>query len=110
MMNMIANENLIGRFFASLQDVVCEIELWLDRTGCLSGTFSADNERLEVIGGVPNAMGEFFGLIREPGGDTLAVFRAHPEANDLLLEVDAPNSDELMRLSSAERVIFHRMT
>lgn len=96
-----------GRFTAHLYDTACELELELDATGCLSGGFTVGNERLEVMGGVPNAFGEVFGLIRAPGGDTLAVFRAVPQADDVLLEVDAPDG-QWHAMTDAKRMVFVR--
>jgi hypothetical protein len=95
---------ITGRFHTTIQNVKCELELHLDHTGCVIGTFTADKETLEVMGGVPNAFNQVFGLIREPGGDTLAVFHAAPHAQNLVLKVNTPS----LRLGGAERVSFQR--
>jgi hypothetical protein len=102
-------QTLAGRYAASIQDVDCKLELHLDDTGCLAGAFIADGEHLKILGGVPNAYGEVFGLILEPSGDILAVFRAAPHARNLILEVDTPGASDLMHLGNAERVTFKRL-
>ncbi len=104
----ILTQNLPGHYAASVQSVNCRLELHLDSTGCLAGSFVAHNEHLEIMGGVPNTYGEVFGLIREPGGDTLAVFRAVSQGNGLVFEVDAPGHGDLTHFSSAERLWFKR--
>jgi hypothetical protein len=96
-----------GHFTARLNDTTYELELELDATGCLSGGFTVGHEQLEVMGGVPNAFGEVFGLIREPGGDTQAVFRALPQADDVLLEVDVPDGGR-WQVINAQRMVFVR--
>jgi hypothetical protein len=101
-------QNLPGQYVASVQSVKCKLELRLDSTGCLAGSFVADEEHLEIMGGVPNTYGEVFGLIREPGGDTIAVFRAAPLDAHLIFEVDAPGGSDLMHLGNAERIVFKR--
>ena len=110
MMTTFDIDTLTGRFFVTLHDTSCEIELWQDATGCIRGVFAVDDERLEIMGGLPNAFGECFGLIREPGGDTLAIFRAAPHAQDLMFEVDLPDENELMKLANAEQIVFRRVT
>jgi hypothetical protein len=102
-------QTLPGRYTASLQDVDCRLELHLDHSGCLAGAFIADGEHLEIMGGVPNAYGEVFGLILEPGGGILAVFRAAPDARNLIFEVDVPGEGDLMHLGNAERLMFRRV-
>ena len=98
-----------GRFTARLNDTTCELELELDATGCLSGGLTVGTERFEVMGGVPNAFGEVFGLIRAPaGGDTLAVFRVVPQADDVLLEVDVPDGGQWHTMTNAQRTVFVR--
>lgn len=107
-MTAILTQTLSGRYAASIQDVDCTLELHLDSTGCLAGSFIADDEHLEIMGGVPNAYGEVFGLILEPGGGILAVFRAAPQASNLIFEVDTPGEGDLMHLGNAERMTFSR--
>ena len=102
------NSRLPGSYTASIQGADCRLELRLDATGCLSGSFTVDCERLEIMGGVPNAYGEVFGLIREPGGDTLAVFRAICRDDDLVFEVDTPGQKNWIQLEDTERVLFRR--
>lgn len=109
MMTALLAPTLTGQYATRIQDVHCRLELDLDNTGCLTGAFIANDEHLEVMGGVPNAYGEVLGLIRESGGDTLAVFRAVPHARDLVLEMDAPGEGNPMHLTSAERVMFRRI-
>ena len=100
---------LAGRYNAQIWEVDCELELHLDQTGCLIGTFTADGETLEVFGGVPSLYGEVYGVIREGrDGETLAVFRAVPQVQTLLLEIDSPGSNDLMMLGQAETVVFSR--
>ncbi len=109
MMTTTLPQTLTGRYAASIQDVDCKLELHLDDTGCLAGAFIADGEHLKILGGVPNAYGEVFGLILEPGGDILAVFRAAQDAKNLILEVDVPGEGDLMHLGNAERLSFRRL-
>ena len=100
---------LAGRYNAQIWEVDCELELSLDQTGCLIGTFIADGETLGVFGGVPSLYGEVYGVIREGrDGETLAVFRAVPQVQTLLLEIDSPGSNDLMLLAQAETVVFSR--
>jgi hypothetical protein len=101
-------QNLPGQYNASIQSVNCTLELRLDSTGCLAGSFVADNEHLEIMGGLPNTYGEVFGLIREPSGDTMAVFRAAPLDMHLIFELDTPGGGDLMSLGNAERIVFKR--
>ncbi len=100
-------QSLTGQYTTNIQNLDCSLELHLDGAGCLVGEFVADGERLEIMGGVPNAYGEVFGLILEPEG-ILAVFRAAPQAQDLIFEVDVPGQDDLMQLHNAERLMFRR--
>lgn len=102
---MTTAQTITGRFQATIRNVKCELELYLDHTGCVTGSFTTDGERLEVMGGVPTAFGQVFGLIRAPGGDTLAVFRAVPQARNLVLEVNTPG----LKLLEAQRVSFQRL-
>ena len=104
------NNVLGGRFRANVLHTDCQLELWLNNKGCLEGWFTADNERLEITGGVPSTLNEVYGLIREPGGDTLAVFRASPDHDDLRLELDVPMHGDTMKLASAETIVFQRQT
>ena len=100
---------LAGSYTARIWQVDCELELSLDQTGCLIGTFTADGETLEVFGGVPSLYGEVYGVIREGrNGETLAVFRAVPQVQALLLEIDLPGPNDLMLLAQAESVVFSR--
>ncbi len=101
--------SLPGHYAASVQSVNCTLELRLDSTGCLAGSFVADGEHLEIMGGVPNTYGEVFGLIREPGGDTLAVFRAASHEMNLIFELNTPGGSD-MHLGNAERIVFRRQT
>ena len=103
------SQRLPGQYATSIQDVRCRLELHLDDTGCLTGAFTTGDERLELMGGVPNAYGEVLGLIRASGGDTLAVFRAVPQATDLIFEMDAPTEGHPTRLVGMERVMFRRV-
>jgi hypothetical protein len=107
-MTTVRTQSLTGCYIASIQDVDCRLELYLDHTGCLAGAFIADFEHLKIMGGVPNMYGEVFGLILEPSGKIMAVFRAALHAQNLILEVDVPGEGDLMRLGNAERVTFNR--
>ncbi len=101
--------NPSGQYSAVVKDVPCSLELHLDATGCLSGSFVADGETLEIFGGVPSQYGEVFGVMRENAqGDTLAVFRACPTQSGILLEIDEPGMQDLMSLANAECVVFER--
>ena len=106
MMTMLDRTALTGYFSATLHDIPCEIELRVDHTGCQCGHFTADHERLEIIGGVPSSLGEFYGSIRAADGETVAVFRAAPHTDGLLLELDLPSEREPMKLANAERIVF----
>ena len=79
MMTMLDRTALTGNFSATLHEIPCEIELRVDHTGCQCGHFTADHERLEIIGGVPSSLGEFYGSIRAADGETVAVFRVAPQ-------------------------------
>ncbi len=106
---MNANNALVGHFTATLENVPCEINLEMDHTGCLVGGFCAATERLEIVGGIPNAFGEFFGLIRSKAGETVAVFHALPQSNGLMLELDLPSDGDLMKMPLAEPFSFQRI-
>lgn len=106
MMTMLDRIALTGRFSATLHGIPCEIELRVDHTGCQCGHFTADGERLEIIGQVPSTLGEFYGAIRAADGETIAVFRVTPHADGLLLELDLPAQREPMQLANAERIVF----
>jgi hypothetical protein len=97
---------LTGTFSATLHDIPCEIHLHLDQTGGQCGYFTADGERLEIIGGVASTLGEFFGALRAESGETVAVFRATPHSDGLQLELDLPEKREPMKLANAERIVF----
>jgi hypothetical protein len=100
---------LSGCYRARLQHTDCTLELTLDQSGCLSGSFQADGENLKIIGGVPSIFGEVYGSIREPTtGETVAVFRAVSRIRQLILEIDTPNAHNLMELGNAERIVFER--
>ena len=99
---------LDGRYNAHVQNTDCQLELWLDGRGCLSGVLTAEDEPLRVSGGAPSTLGEVFGQIHEPNGEMLAVFRLTPWSDDLRLEVDVPSSGDLMKLANPEAIIFHR--
>lgn len=99
---------LPGTYRAHLQGMNCELELRLDHMGCLTGSFAADGERLDVFGGMPSNVGEVYGVIRENmGGETLAVFRAVPRISELVLELDVPGHDD--RFMLAETIVFERV-
>jgi hypothetical protein len=102
-------QTLAGRYITSVHHIECRLELRLDQMGCLSGVFVADGEHLRILGGAPDAYGEVFGLILEPSGHILAVFRAVPEAEHLILEVDVPGEGDLMHLGNVERLRFRRL-
>lgn len=101
---------LPGCYRAQLQDTICDLELNLDQSGCLSGSFLADGENLEITGGLPSAFGEVYGVIRErTTGETVAAFRAVPHLRQLILEIDTPNAHNVMELGNAERILFERL-
>ncbi len=108
-MPTVRTQTLAGHYITSIQNMDCTLELQLDHTGCLAGTFIADGEHLKIMGGVPNTYGEVFGLILEPSGNILAVFRAVHDAKNLILEVDVPGEGDLMHLGNAERLSFRRL-
>jgi hypothetical protein len=109
--NPIPSHPLPGRYNAQLQNTNCTLELTLDQSGCLSGSFRADSEDLEITGGVPSVFGEVYGVIRErTTGETVAVFRAVPQVRQLILEIDTPNAHNVMELGNAERIVFERLT
>jgi hypothetical protein len=100
---------LPGCYKARLQHTDCTLELGLDQSGCLIGSFQADGENLEITGGVPGAYGEVYGAIRERSSlETVAVFRAVPRIRQLILEIDTPNAHNRMELGNAERIVFER--
>ncbi len=100
---------LPGCYRAQLQHIECDLELTLDQSGCLSGSFQANGENLEIIGGVPSGFGEVYGVIRERHSlETVAVFRAVPQIRQLILEIDTPNAHTVMELGNAERIVFER--
>ena len=106
MMTMLDRTALTGTFSATLHEIPCEIQLRLDHTGCHTGHFMADGERLEIIGGAASTLGEFFGAMRAESGETVAVFRATPHTDGLQLELDLPAQREPMKLANAERIVF----
>ena len=107
--NPIHSHPLPGNYRAQLQHIDCDLELGLDQSGCLTGSFFADGENLEITGGVPSAFGEVYGVIRERINlETVAVFRAVPHIRQLILEVDTPNAHNVMELGNAERIVFER--
>jgi hypothetical protein len=102
---------LPGCYRVQLQHTDCTLELGLDQSGCLIGSFLADGENLEITGGVPSAFGEVYGVIRERTNlETVAVFRAVPLIRQLVLEIDTPNAHNVMELGNAERIVFERLT
>jgi hypothetical protein len=109
--NPIHSHPLPGNYRAQLQHIDCDLELGLDQSGCLTGSFFADGENLEITGGVPSAFGEVYGVIRERFNlETVAVFRAVPHIRQLILEIDTPNAHNVMELGNAERIVFERLT
>jgi hypothetical protein len=107
--NPIHAHPLPGHYKAQLQHIDCDLELGLDQSGCLTGSFLADGENLEITGGVPSAFGEVYGVIRERFNlETVAVFRAVPHIRQLILEIDTPNAHNVMELGNAERIVFER--
>ena len=107
--NPIPAHPLPGNYKAQLQHIDCDLELELDQSGCLRGSFVADGENLEICGGVPSAFGEVYGVIRQRLNlETVAVFRAVPHIRQLILEIDTPNAHNLMELGNAERIVFER--
>jgi hypothetical protein len=109
--NPILTHPLPGNYRAQLQHIDCDLELGLDQSGCLTGSFFADGENLEITGGVPSAFGEVYGVIRERFNlETVAVFRAVPHIRQLILEIDTPNAHNVMELGNAERIVFERLT
>jgi hypothetical protein len=107
--NPILAHPLPGNYKAQLQHVTCDLELGLDQSGCLTGSFLADGENLEITGGVPSSFGEVYGVIRERLNlETVAVFRAVPQIRELILEIDTPNAHNVMELGNAERIVFER--
>jgi hypothetical protein len=107
--NAILSHPLPGNYKAQLQHIDCDLELGLDQSGCLTGSFFADGENLEVTGGVPSSFGEVYGVIRERFNlETVAVFRAVPHIRQLILEIDMPNAHNVMELGNAERIVFER--
>jgi hypothetical protein len=109
--NPIHSHPLPGKYKAQLQHIDCDLELGLDQSGCLTGSFFADGENLEISGGVPSTFGEVYGVIRERLNlETVAVFRAVPHIRQLVLEIDTPNAHNVMELGNAERIVFERLT
>jgi hypothetical protein len=108
-MTTVRTQSLTGCYIARFQGVDCRLELNLDHTACLAGAFIADGEGLKIMGGAPNTYNEVFGLILEPSGNIMAVFRAALHAQDLILEVDVPRDGDLMHLGNVERVTFKRL-
>jgi hypothetical protein len=109
--NPIHSHPLPGNYKAQLQHIDCDLELGLDQSGCLTGSFFADGENLEISGGVPSTFGEVYGVIRERLNlETVAVFRAVPHIRQLILEIDTPNAHNVMELGNAERIVFERLT
>jgi hypothetical protein len=107
--NPIYSHPLPGHYKAQLQHIDCNLELGLDQSGCLTGSFLADGENLEITGGVPSTFGEVYGVIRERFNlETVAVFRAVPHIRQLILEIDMPNAHNVMELGNAERIVFER--
>jgi hypothetical protein len=107
--NPIQAHPLPGNYKAQLQHIDCDLELGLDQSGCLTGSFFADGENLEISGGVPSTFGEVYGVIRERINlETVAVFRAVPHIRQLVLEIDTPNARNVMELGNAERIVFER--
>jgi hypothetical protein len=100
-------QSLVGLYRATVGSTPCEIQLELDKTGCLSGAFSAESERLEIVTGLPKNTGEFFGTIRTHEGDSIAVFKAIPKNNDLMLEINAPSESTVG--ATAKHVLFKRL-
>jgi hypothetical protein len=107
--NPIHSHPLPGNYKAQLQHIDCDLELGLDQSGCLTGSFLADGENLEITGGVPSSFGEVYGVIRERFNlETVAVFRAVPHIRELILEIDTPGVHDLMQLGNVERIVFER--
>jgi hypothetical protein len=107
--NPIHSHPLPGNYKAQLQHIDCDLELGLDQSGCLTGSFFADGENLEITGGMPSSFGEVYGVIRERFNlETVAVFRAVPHIRQLILEIDMPNAHNVMELGNAERIVFER--
>jgi hypothetical protein len=100
---------LTGHYRAKIQNTACELHLRLNPAGCLTGTFCADGQILEILGGIPSLYGEVYGQMRDnTSGEVLAVFRAMPQMHGVQLELDLPNTGDIMKLANAEEVIFTR--
>jgi|GEM_PF-1957752 len=81
-----------GRFWAVLWGMDCVLELRLNSSGALEGSFEADGERLEVEGSSPTAGHEadceFAGTIRASVlPEAFAAFKARLTPQGLCLEL-----------------------
>jgi hypothetical protein len=82
--------------------------LHLDASGRMQGSFSADNEALEITGHSPGLDGEVRGSGRASKlNEMFAAFRARLDADGLFLEVDV--TDVETGLKTAEHVMFARL-
>ncbi len=101
-------EIIAGRFWARVWDLDCVLELRLDDSGRMQGSFSADGEPLEIVGHSPGPDGEVRGLIRASNLEEMfAAFRARLDADGLFLEVDV--TDVETGLETAGHVMFARL-
>jgi hypothetical protein len=99
---------VVGQFVSQITQVPCQLQLELDKSGCIAGTFSADAEDLQILGNHPNSSGEFFGAMRSNAGDTVALFHAMPDATGLTFEFETPPSQSDM-VAVAQSVHFDRV-
>jgi hypothetical protein len=99
---------LNGRYWASVWGIDCILELHLDDTGRLNGSFEADGDPLEVNGETEDVSGACHGVIRAHGlSEHFAEFRAEPAEDGLMLEVHLTNTDG--NLEHEGQVMFTRL-
>lgn len=87
----------------------CLLRLWLSAQGFVQGAFVAEEETLEVRGGLSQT-GAIHGFLLEPFGHLpVAMFSACPSPEGLLLEFGVPEFEQLLEGFETERVCFSRV-
>ena len=82
------------------------LELRLNPGGSLGGHFSLGGESLEVRS-IPGPAEGLYGILLDPQGDAVAIFRARISQDTLMLELDIPGPQP--DFSEAETLEFVRV-
>jgi hypothetical protein len=97
-----------GKFVTLLEGVPCDLELRLNNR-LLHGLLELDNSVFEIRAVCSGQTKTAYGFLLESFSHTpIALLRLTPKGEGLLLELDAPDFDEVVKLYEPRGVNFQR--